>query len=202
MHDQGGVSYLPWRNAAFVFTQIAPFFDSPVYSHHILSGLITSSGGLTESTLKASANSLFTYMSQMKGDVEKLRGFIGKLTKIFEGNLKDDRVTVPLMKTIETLLSSDYLGDVRLAKDFCSLHSLCVKECNKSKNIVKLMASIGVFSNMLLIQDEELGQKALYTSLLTMEDFSMVVPGGDEDLYDQIIETLSETEWTGQLKQL
>jgi len=55
------------------------------------------------------------------------------------------------MKTIETLLSSDYLGDVGLAQEFCELHALCVKECNKSKNIVKLMASIGVFSNMLLI---------------------------------------------------
>jgi len=35
-----------------------------------------------------------------------------------------------------------------------------------------------------------------------MEEFSLVVPGGDEDLYEQIIETLSETEWTGNLKML
>lgn len=35
-----------------------------------------------------------------------------------------------------------------------------------------------------------------------MEDYALVVPGGDEDLYDEIIETLSETEWTGQLKPL
>jgi hypothetical protein len=151
VHDQGGISYLPWRNAAFVFQSISPFFDSETYSHHILTGLVTSSGGLTESTLKASANSLFTYLSQMKGDVKQLSCFINKLIRIFTENLKDDRVTVPLMKTIETLLSSDYLGDVRLASEFCDLHALCVKECNKSKNIVKLMASIGVFSNMLLI---------------------------------------------------
>lgn len=130
--------------------------------------MVTSSGGLTESTLKASANSLFAYLSQMKGDVTKLSEFINKLIAIFEENLKDDRVTVPLMKTIETLLSSDYLGDAKLAKDFCNLHSLCVKECNKSKNIVKLMASVGVFSNMLLIQDEELAQKALKTLLFLL----------------------------------
>jgi hypothetical protein len=46
-----------------------PFFDSEVYSYSILTGLITSSGGLTESTLKASSNSLFEYLSKMtKGD--------------------------------------------------------------------------------------------------------------------------------------
>jgi hypothetical protein len=49
-----GISYLPWRQAKFVFESIKPFFDSDVYSHSILKGLITSSGGLTESTLKAS----------------------------------------------------------------------------------------------------------------------------------------------------
>jgi len=40
--------------------------------------------------------------------------FLGKLIKIFEMNLKDERVTVPLMKTIEMLLSSDYLSETDL----------------------------------------------------------------------------------------
>jgi hypothetical protein len=53
------IGYLQWRNAEFVFQSIMPFFDSPTYSLSILKGLITSSGGLTESTLKASSNSLF-----------------------------------------------------------------------------------------------------------------------------------------------
>jgi hypothetical protein len=52
-HDDG-IGYLPWRSAEFVFAQIQPFFDSKTYSEHILKGLVTSSGGLTESTLKAS----------------------------------------------------------------------------------------------------------------------------------------------------
>jgi hypothetical protein len=48
------IAYLPWRSAQFVFNSIKLFFDSAVYSIPILKGLITSSGGLTESTLKAS----------------------------------------------------------------------------------------------------------------------------------------------------
>jgi hypothetical protein len=53
------------------------------------------------------------------------------------------------MKTVEILLESDYLGEKELANDLIEIHGYCVKECNKSKAIVKLMASIGVFSNML-----------------------------------------------------
>jgi hypothetical protein len=60
------------------------------------------------------------------------------------------------MKTVETLLSSDYLSDPKLGKELCGLHTLCVAECSKSKSIVKLLASVGVFSNMLLIHDQDL----------------------------------------------
>lgn len=57
-----GIGYLPWRNAEFVFNTIKPFFDSDAYSASIMKGLITSSGGLTESTLKASQKSLFEHL--------------------------------------------------------------------------------------------------------------------------------------------
>lgn len=53
IHDEG-IGYLPWRSGDFVFNQVAPFFDSETYSLSIFKGLVTSSGGLTESTLKAS----------------------------------------------------------------------------------------------------------------------------------------------------
>lgn len=55
----------------------------------------------------------------MKGDTKQLSAFMGKLQVIFSKNQKDDRVTIPLMKTIEMLLSSDYFSDNALAKDFC-----------------------------------------------------------------------------------
>lgn len=107
------VAYLPWRNAEFVFNSIKPFFDSDTYALSIFKGLITSSGGLTESTLKASSNSLFEYLSNMSKDKEKgteeKKKFLNKLITLFEQNLKDERVTIPLMKTIEMLLSTDYL---------------------------------------------------------------------------------------------
>jgi hypothetical protein len=54
------------------------------------------------------------------------------------------------MKTIEMLLTSDYLPEVELCPDLVVIHSLVVKEINKTKNIVKLLAAIGVYAGMLM----------------------------------------------------
>ena len=82
LHDEG-IGYLPWRSGDFVFDQMLPFFDSTTYSGVIFKGLVTSSGGLTESTLKASSKTLFKYLSDMKGNVEKKANFLNKLIIIF-----------------------------------------------------------------------------------------------------------------------
>ncbi len=121
------------------------------------------------------------------------------------------------MKTVEILLESSYLSEKGLANDILTIHSLCVSECNKSKVIVKLMAAIGVYANMLTFPDQDVCTKALrsllcllyhsfpkirklaaeklYTSLLTLEDCSMVIPGGDETALESAMEMLSETDW-------
>jgi hypothetical protein len=79
------------------------------------------------------------------------------------------------------------------------------------------MAAIGVFANMLAYQNKELCIKALrsllfllyhsfpkvratpaeklYTSLLSMEEFDLLVPGGEDD-YDLACDMLSETDWS------
>lgn len=167
MHDEG-IGYLPWRSGDFVFDQVQPFFDSEAYSLCLFKGLVTSSGGLTESTLKASQKTLFKYLSDMKGDIPKKSKFIGKFCQIYNDNLKDERITIPLMKTIEILLESDYLSENELAEDLKRIHGLTVQECNKSKNIVKLMGSVGVFANMLGYKDQELCIKALRSLLFLL----------------------------------
>ena len=124
------------------------------------------------------------------------------------------------MKTIEILLQSDYLSEPVLGDDLIAIHSLCVKECNKSKVIVKLMASIGVFANMLQFNNPELNLKAvrsllflvyhsfpkvrkitaekLYTGLLSLEDYTAIIK--EESNYELAIEMLSETDWSLPLK--
>lgn len=229
------VAFLPWRSAKFVFDHMKALFSSEVYSIPILKGLITSSGGLTESTVKASQNSLFEYLSEVSktknadGSVNKeagiktKQGLLQKLMAIFELNVKVDRVTVPLMKTTEMLLAADYLSDPEIQPTVHEVHRLTVQECNKSKNIVKLIAGVGVLAGMLSSPDPELQAKAiksllfmlyqtfpklrvlaaekLYTGLLTMEEYTAIIPGG-EAAYDEVNELLSETDWSQPVRQL
>jgi len=79
MDVNAGIAYLPWRSAQFVYHSVQPFFDDDIYSISILKGLITSSGGLTESSLKESLKSLFEYLNQLSkvevdGKVDKAAG--------------------------------------------------------------------------------------------------------------------------------
>ena len=86
---------------------------------------------------------------QKLGNISNKKNFLLKILAIFEQNLKDERVTIPLMKTVEMLLTSDYLSDSELIIELKQLHALTVQENNKSKNIVKLMSSAGLFSGLL-----------------------------------------------------
>lgn len=150
-------------------------------------------------------------MKTMDGAIDKEGGiahkkkFIGKLISLYNVNAKIDRVTVPLMKTTEMMLAADYLSEPEIQPEINELHRLVVSECNKSKNITKLISGVGVFAGMMNSPDEELCRKAiktilfllyhnfpkvrqlaaekLYTGLLTMESFDHVIPGG-EDAYD------------------
>ena len=127
------------------------------------------------------------------------------------------------MKTIEMLLSADYLSEDEIQDDLLEIHLLTVRECNKSKNIVKLMESVGVFAGMLNSSNSELCKKAiktllfllyhgfpkvrklaaekLYTGLLTMEEYDSIIPGG-EDAYEEVNELISETDWSLEAKVL
>ena len=84
------------------------------------------------------------------------------------------------------------------------------------------MSSAGVFSGILSFNNKELSQKSirsllfllfhsypkirklaaekLYTGVLAMEDTSNVIPNEDDN--DKLMEMLSETNWTDELKSL
>lgn len=98
----------------------------------------------------------------------KKKEFIKKLCTLYEQNLKVDRVTVPLMKTIENLLGTDYLTDDELQGNLLEIHKLSVAECSKSKNIHKLLAGIGVFAGLMNSTEAELSKKSIKTLLFLL----------------------------------
>lgn len=48
----------------------------------------------------------------------------------------------------------------------------------------------------------QLAAEKLYTILLVLEDYSLLIPNSDEEMYDNAIELLSETDWAMPLRPL
>jgi hypothetical protein len=127
------------------------------------------------------------------------------------------------MKTLEMLMAADYLQEPEIQHIIHDVHKATVAECNKSKNMVKLLAGVGVFASMLTSNDIDIQKKALktllfmlyhnfpkvrvlaaeklYTGLLTLEEYDALIPGG-EDAYEEANELLSETNWSEPIKVL
>lgn len=124
------------------------------------------------------------------------------------------------MKTLETILNSNYITEEELENEMSQIHRFTVKENQGSKNIVKTLAVIGVHSA--LLNYKPLEQKAqrsllfllyhsfpkirqttsekLYNYLLALESYEEKFDS--EDQYDEAIVILSETDWSRQLKEL
>uniref|UniRef100_A0A8C3QS88 Tubulin-specific chaperone D n=1 Tax=Cyanoderma ruficeps TaxID=181631 RepID=A0A8C3QS88_9PASS len=78
---------LNWNAASEAFPRITQLLGLPAYQYHVLLGLSVSVGGLTETTLRYSAQSLFDYMKKIQTDPSALEGFCETLLKVFEDNL-------------------------------------------------------------------------------------------------------------------
>lgn len=62
----------------------------------------------------------------MEKGLHNKKNFMKKIIHIFQENLKDERVTIPLMKTVELLLTSDYLSEQELVEELKHFHTLTV----------------------------------------------------------------------------
>ena len=63
--DSLDIYHLPWRNPTFVFHHLSSLIESETFSYGIIKGIISSSGGLTESTLKESTDVLLKYLANV-----------------------------------------------------------------------------------------------------------------------------------------
>ena len=85
------INKLPWRNPSFVFSHTAQLISSKRFGRSVLTGIISSSGGLTESTLKASSDVLVRHLAQIsktEGGTKLKIEFLAHFNSIFKENLK------------------------------------------------------------------------------------------------------------------
>ncbi|KAE9047708.1 Tubulin-specific chaperone D [Phytophthora rubi] len=220
-----------WSMAHDTFPLVVKMMDIPEFMEEVAAGLVISVGGLTDSVVKASKGSLFEWVRthlQAK-DFGLLSRFSFFLVTLLTRHHQDDRVTVPLMKTMALLLESNLLrflfeerktddGSAASSTDFGErLYTALRDEIQKCTAVPKLSAAISVLIGLLPSDRETetktlralvlfLGHKFPKVRKLTAEKLytrlllhDEIV---DEEKYDAVVEILSDTAWDASISQV
>ncbi|NXU45385.1 TBCD protein, partial [Drymodes brunneopygia] len=185
---------LNWNAASEAFPRITQLLGLPAYQYYVLLGLSVSVGGLTETTLRYSAQSLFDYMKKIQSDPSALGSFCETLLKVFEDNLRNDRVSVPLLTMLDQLLANgcfDVFTEQENHPFPVKLFSLCKEEIRRSKDIRKLRSSIGVFCGLIQFQGDMREKVFFQLFLLLCHPFPIIRKTTASQVYEMLL-TYSE----------
>ncbi|XP_037666539.1 tubulin-specific chaperone D isoform X2 [Choloepus didactylus] len=207
-----------WNAPSQAFPRITQLLGLPAYRYHVLLGLVVSVGGLTESTVRHSTHSLFAYVKQIQGDPRAVESFAGTLLQVFQDHLLSDRVSVPLLKTLDQMLAHgcfDVFATQENHPFSVKLLALCKEEIRKSKDIQKLRSSVAVFCGMIQFPGD-VRKKALAQLCLLLchpfpivrkatasQVYEMMLTFGDEvvgaDALGAVLAVLGDTAWDAEL---
>ncbi|XP_051243941.1 tubulin-specific chaperone D isoform X1 [Dicentrarchus labrax] len=207
---------LNWNAPSQAFQYITQLLGLPQYQRHTLLGLTVSVGGITESTVHFSSQSLFEYLRGIQDNYAALAQFGDTLLTIFRDNLRNERVSIPFLKMLNQMLANSCFEILTTQENhqFCvELLTLC-KEFKKTKDISKLRACVAVFCGLIQFQGEvrkkvlsqllmllchsfPVIRKAtagqMYEMLLTYDDVI------DPEVLDDVMTLLSDTNWESDL---
>ncbi|NWU62501.1 TBCD protein, partial [Pterocles burchelli] len=179
-----------WNAASEAFPRITQLLALPGYQYYVLLGLTVSVGGLTETTLRYSAQSLFDYMKKIKNDSCAMQSFCETLLKVFEDNLRNDRVSVPLLTMLDQMLANGCFDMFTTQEDHpfsVKLFTLCKEEIKRSKDIRKLRSSIGVFCGLIQFQGDMREKVLFQLFLLLCHPFPIIRKTTASQVYEMLI---------------
>ncbi|XP_067237533.1 tubulin-specific chaperone D [Chanodichthys erythropterus] len=181
---------LNWNAASQAFPHIMQLLRLPQYQYHTLLGLSVSVGGLTESTVRFSSQSLFEYLKGIQQDAAALQQFGDTLLRIFRDNLRNDRVSIPLLKMVDQILANGCfeLFTSEESHPFCvELLSLCKEEIKKSKDVQKLLSCIAVFCGMVQFQGDVRKNVLVQLLILLCHPFPVIRKTTASQVYEMLL---------------
>ncbi|CAG4914997.1 unnamed protein product [Colias eurytheme] len=194
----------------------------PEYRYHVVKGLVVSAGELTESLVKHTTQSLFSYLNSLHDDEETLKSICDTIIQVFADNLHVKRITGPMFNFLDRLLSSGAISPIlenkesTFAMDVLKYLQL---ELRGGKNIYKLLDSINVLCQLIQVGgavcSRALGQLAvqlcygeryvrrcaaarLYEALSLYGDVCDL----PADTLDQVMAILADTDWERDVNEL
>ncbi|KAF7732752.1 hypothetical protein EC973_000024 [Apophysomyces ossiformis] len=154
---------LSWESPAALYPTIVHVLSIPAYRLELLTGLISSAGGLTESLVRHSSTSLIAYMRGL--EVTQLQEVCQTLLEIFAKYEKDDRVTMPLLDVVGLIYDSDILSLLPDNIIHSQVFTCTRKETFRSKNIKKLSSGVKVYVGLMSISQDQVKVKAFQQML-------------------------------------
>ncbi|KAF7659956.1 hypothetical protein LDENG_00290530 [Lucifuga dentata] len=203
---------LNWKAPSQAFPYITQLLSLPQYQYHTLLGLTVSVGGITESTVNFSSQSLFNYLKGIQQNSTALTQFADTLLSIFRDHLRNDRVCIPFLKMLDQMLANSCFEVFATHENhqFCmDLLDLC-KEVKKSKDVSKLRSCISVFCGLIQFQGD-VRKKVLFQLLMLLchpfpvirkftagQMYEMLLTYDDvidPEVLDDVTTLLSDTKW-------
>jgi len=207
-------AHINWSLESETFPLFVQLLLLPEYAEKVILGLIVSIGGITERLVKNARSSLLHQLNTM--DLLQLNDFSSRLLSVFKSHQKVDRITIPLLKFLDTLLTSNCLESILESPESpvpLSLFKLCKAEVAKCGEPSKLLPSADVFCGLLSVASPVTRTKTftqlaiflchkfprlrkytaekLYEALLTFSEADIV----PEENLDKVMDLLSETRW-------
>ncbi|MBN3310433.1 TBCD protein, partial [Amia calva] len=185
-----GAETLNWNAPSQAFPHVTQLLRLPAYQYRTLLGLCVSVGGLTESTVRYSAQSLFDHLKGIQQDNGEMVHFGDTLLQIFRDNLHNDRVSIPLLKMLDQMLANgcfDIFTTVENHRFCVELLALCKDEIKKSKDIQKLRSSISVFCGLIQFPGDVRKKVLFQLMLLLCHPFPVVRKTTASQVYEMLL---------------
>uniref|UniRef100_A0A673ZBF4 Tubulin-specific chaperone D n=1 Tax=Salmo trutta TaxID=8032 RepID=A0A673ZBF4_SALTR len=162
-----GAESLNWNAPSQAFPHITQLLRLPQYQYHTLLGLTVSVGGLTESTVRFSSQSLFDHLMLIQQDTAALGQFSDALLRVFRDNLRNDRYAHTHTHTHTPTPTHTHTHTHSL------FYLSVLQSCGRFKLIIRKTTASQV-----------------YEMLLTYDDVI------DPDVMDDVMTSLSDTNWS------
>ena len=136
-----GPSNINWSQPAIVFPFLVDILSSPsVYFPSIFEGMVISVGGLSEAVVKEASAGLLAYCMLCEEGIglEPLARMIPRMFDKYRGN---DRIIVPLLKTIDLLLRSGALASLERSETLGATFATLLHESVSAEHATSQVSS-------------------------------------------------------------
>ena len=211
---------IEWRMESATFPRFIKMLSYPPYTMNLLRGIIFSVGGLSESLVKHSSVSLFSYLQEI--DEQGLRNLCYKILNIFEESHRNERMITSILAFLDRLLSS---GCIQIILDDFEngiserILVLLKQEIKNTNNTKLLISSINVFCQLLQVRGPIAKRAFCQLSIFLCHKYkcirkvaaiktyeALTLYGEDMDLPEQdlfkILTELNVTDWERSVSEL